>query len=63
MFFKVQNVVDIRAAELINRLVIITDHAKVLVLACQRAHQFELRRIRILVLIHHDVAEALLIVV
>ena len=63
MVFKIQNVIDVRAAEFVDRLVVIPHHTKVLILRCQKPDQFELRGIRVLILIHHDVAEFLLIVI
>ena len=62
MLFKVQNIVDIRSAELVDRLIVITDHAQVFVFAREKTDQLKLRRVRILILVHHDIAETLLIV-
>ena len=44
-------------------LVIITHDTQIAVTVRQQPDQFKLRRIRILVLIHHDVSKALLIVI
>ena len=58
LIFKVQNIFDGRSAEFIDTLVIIADHADVVVSGRQQAHQQELGVVGILILIHHDVAEA-----
>ena len=63
MFFKVQDIINIRTAELIDRLVIITNDTQVLILSGKNTDQFKLCRIRILLLVHHNIAEAFLIVV
>ena len=61
LIFKIQDVIDVRSAELVNGLIIITHHAEIPVLCRQKLHQDKLGVIGILVLIHHDIAEALLI--
>ena len=61
MLLKVQNIVNICPSELINRLVIITDHAEVLIFVRQQTNQLELCRIGILILVHHDIAQTFLI--
>ena len=63
MFFKVQDIINIRTAELIDRLVIITNDTQVLILSCKNTDQFKLCRIRILILVHHNIAKTFLIVV
>ncbi len=59
--FKVQDVAYVRPPELVNGLVVVPDHAQVPVLRCQKPYQLKLRRIRILVLVHHDIPEPVLI--
>ena len=59
---EVQNVVDIGAPEAVDGLVVVTDHAEVAVPGCQKTDQLELGVVGILVLIHHDIAEAVLVV-
>ena len=63
MFFKVQDIINIRTAELIDRLVVITNDTQVLILSRKNTDQFKLCRIRILILVHHNIAKAFLIVV
>ena len=53
---------NVRAAEFVNRLVIVADHAEIPVLFCEQLNQAELHAVCVLVLIHHDIAKALLIV-
>ena len=60
-FFKIQNIADICAAESVDGLVVIADDAQISVFAGQQAHQFELRVVGILVLVHHDIAEPVLV--
>ena len=60
--FKVQNILDVRTAELINRLIVVTDHAEIAILFRKQFDKAELHGVRVLILVHHDVAEALLIV-
>ena len=57
-----QDVLEVRATECIDALVVITDDAEIPVLLRERMHETELDIVRILVLVDHDVAEALLIV-
>ena len=59
---KVQDIADIGSPELIDGLVIVTHHAEVLVLSGQQLNEAELGRVGVLVLIHHDVFEPLLII-
>ena len=58
--FEVQNVPDVRAAELIDALVVIADDAEVPVFVSQQGNERKLRGVRVLVLVDHEVAEALL---
>ena len=60
--FKIQDVLNIRAAELIYGLVIVSNHTQITVLGCQQTDQFELYCICILILIYHDITETLLII-
>ena len=60
-FFKIEDVPDIGTAELVDRLVVVTHDAEVFMGACQKAYQFELGSVGVLVFIHHDIAKALLI--
>ena len=62
MKLKIQNIADIGTAELINGLVIIPYYAKIAVLLCQQTNHLKLHRIGILVLVHHDITEAALVV-
>ena len=58
LVFKVEDVFDGGSSEFIDTLVIIADHTDVVVTACQQADQQKLRIVGVLVLVHHDVAEA-----
>ena len=62
-FFKIKNVVDIRTSELVNRLIIITDHTEISVLCRQQTDKLELNRVRILILIHHNVLKTILVII
>ena len=61
LLFKVHDVLDVGAAELVDTLVVITHHADVAVLLRQQAHQTVLGMVGILVLIHHDIREPVLV--
>ena len=60
---KIQNIFDICPAEFVNRLVIISYHAEISIFLCQNPNQLKLHRIRILILIYHNIAEPLLIII
>ena len=59
--FKIQNIAYIGAPEAVNGLVVIADDAQVPVLIRQKPHQLELRIVGVLILVHHDIAETVLI--
>ena len=59
---KVEDIADIRPSELVDRLIIVSDHAQISVFSCKQPDEPELNCIRILILIYHDVSEPLLIV-
>ena len=59
---KIQDILDIGSPELIDRLVVIAYYAQVAVLRSQQPDQFKLDRIRILILIHHDITETFLVI-
>ena len=59
---KIQNIPDIRSAEFVNRLIVVSHDAEISGACCQHPHNFELRLVGILVLIHHDVAEPVLVI-
>ena len=61
-FLKIQNIADIGATKLVNRLIIITDYTQITVLTSQRTDKFELHGIGVLILVHHDVTKTVLIV-
>ena len=61
MMLEIQNVADVCPTELINRLVIVADHAQIPMRSRQKLDKRKLRRVRILILIHHDIAEPALI--
>ena len=60
-FFKIQNVADIGTPEAVDGLVVVAYDAQIPVLAGQQADQFELGVVGVLVLVHHDIAEAVLV--
>ena len=62
VFLEGQDVLQICAAEGIDALVIVSHHADVPVAVCQLVHQLELNVVGVLVLIHQNITEALLIV-
>ena len=53
---------NVRAAKFVNRLVVVADHAEIPVFFCEQLDETELHAVCVLVLIHHDIAKALLIV-
>ena len=57
LVFKIQDVLDRRAAEAIDALVIVTDDADILVPAGQQRGQQILQVVRILILVDEDIAE------
>ena len=61
IFFKFQDVADVRAAPLVDALVVVAHHAQVAVLLRQQIDQSVLQHVGVLVLVHHDVFKLLLI--
>src|SRR6266567_2059629 len=61
VFLELQNILNVRAAPAINRLVRIADDADVLLLFSQQANQSVLKGIRVLVFVDQDVAEAIVV--
>ncbi len=59
--FEAQDVADLGAAPAIDRLVVVADAAQIAVLLRQEAEPQILRDIRVLVFVHQDIAEALLV--
>ncbi len=51
--FEVQDIADIGAAPSINRLVLVADHADVVALLGQQAHQIVLAAVGVLIFVHH----------
>ena len=62
LLFKLQNIRDRCTAELVDTLVVIADHADVLIITCQQAGEHILRVVGILILVHENIAELALIV-
>ena len=60
-FLKIKDIADIRAPELIDRLIVIPDNTQIPVFACQQTDQSELHSIRILIFIYHNITESLLV--
>ncbi len=58
---KIQNIADIGASEAVHTLIIIPHHAQVPVASREEVEQVVLRHIGILILIHHNIAQAALI--
>ena len=56
---ELQDVADVRAAERVDRLVLVADDADVPVLAAEQLEEAVLRVVRVLVLVDEDVAEGL----
>ena len=61
-FLKAQDIPDIRPAELVNGLVVVSHYAEILIFSRQQAHQLKLGVIGVLILVHHDIAEPLLVI-
>ena len=61
LVFKVLDIFDSCSTEFIDTLVIITNNADIVVSASKQTYQQELRVVGILILVHHDVAEAIAI--
>ena len=59
---KIQDVFNRSAAEFIDGLVIIADNADIVCAARKQPHQMELGHTGVLILIHNDIAEAVLVV-
>ena len=62
LLFKLQNIRDRCTAELVDTLVVIADHADVLIITCQQAGEHILCVVGILILVHENIAELALIV-
>ena len=62
VLLEVPNVADVRTSKLVDRLVGVTDHAQVSMRCGQLFDQHVLSAVGVLVLIHEDVPEPLLIV-
>ena len=58
---EVEDVAHVGAAEAIDALVVVAHHAQVAVLRGQQVEQVILRHVGVLVLVHHDVAQAVLV--
>ena len=57
LLLEAEDVADVRAAEAVDALVIVSHHADVAPAACQQAHQQVLQVVGVLILIDEDVAE------
>ena len=57
---KLQNIINARAAEFINRLIVVAHHRNIFVGPEQRAHQIILRHVRILKLVDNNIFETIL---
>src|SRR3546814_1174151 len=63
IFFKIQDVLDIRSPERINTLGIVTYHTDILMDSREPFYDQILGKIRVLVLVNHDVPKLLLVLV
>src|SRR5688500_2105196 len=61
MLFEVENVADVGAAPLVDRLIFITDDRDVLLLFSQMTNQRELQRVGVLVFVDEDVAKLVVV--
>ena len=59
--FKIQNVADISSPESVDGLIVVADDAQISVFAGKEPYKFKLRVIGVLILVHHDIAETVLI--
>ncbi|MCY1536786.1 hypothetical protein D9M68_722560 [compost metagenome] len=59
--FKVEDILNVRSPESVDTLGIIAHHTDILVSSCQLFYNNVLRKISVLILIHHNIAEFLLI--
>ena len=59
---KVEDIFNRSTAKFVDRLVIVANDADVVGAARQQPHQMELRNARVLVLVHDDIAKAVLVV-
>ena len=59
---EIQYIADIRTSEFIYGLIIITDYAEIPVFVRQQPYKLELCHVRVLILVDHDVAETLLVI-
>ncbi len=50
-----ENILDSRSAEPVDRLVVVTDYAEILMTLRKQGHKPELRLIGVLILVHHNV--------
>ena len=60
---EVEDVLDVRAAEAVDGLGVVADHADVFPLGCQLLDDQILGKIRVLVLVHHQVLELRLVLI
>ena len=63
ILFKTQNIADIGTTPLINRLVVVPYYTQILIFLCQQFDQYILCHIGILILVHQNIAEPLLITI
>ena len=62
ILFKIEDVADVRPAPAVDGLVVVADHAEVALLAREQAHQFVLRGVGVLILVHQYVVEAVAVI-
>ena len=61
--FKIQNILNIGSPELVDGLVVVPHDTQIPILGRQNPDQMELYCIRVLILVHHNIAKPLLVVI
>ena len=61
--FKAENISNVRTTEFVNRLVVVSYDTEISVFGRQKADQLKLCGVGVLILIHHNVTESLLILI
>ena len=63
IFFKIEDIADVRPAPAVDGLIVVANHAEIALLAREQAHQFVLRGVGVLILVHQYVVKAVSIIV
>ena len=59
---KIQDIADIRPPEFVDGLIVIPHHTEISAAGCKQPHQLKLRRVRVLILVHHDIGKTVLVI-